>query len=177
MEQAIKMIKGEPILVGGQTFVFDEMPRLTIIYCDDMDAVGHNENSHYGYPVAKTEEGRRANIQTLLKEMDEKLGELIKAAKDRGIYETLTFFLTTDHGMSPYGSRGVSDTKDYGKTKLYELINDISTYNKNYVLERVQPGYKPQKRTNIVGVCTNLNMYMTFKMALLMMNSKILKPI
>ena len=145
MEQAIKMIKGEPILVGGQTFVFDEMPRLTIIYCDDMDAVGHNENSHYGYPVAKTEEGRRANIQTLLKEMDEKLGELIKAAKDRGIYETLTFFLTTDHGMSPYGSRGVSDTKDYGKTKLYELINDISTYNKNYVLERVQPGYKPQK--------------------------------
>ncbi|NMA05090.1 MAG: hypothetical protein GX931_01820 [Acholeplasmataceae bacterium] len=163
MEQAIKMIKGEPILVGGQTFVFDEMPRLTIIYCDDMDAVGHNENSHYGYPVAKTEEGRRANIQTLLKEMDEKLGELIKAAKDRGIYETLTFFLTTDHGMSPYGSRGVSDTKDYGKTKLYELINDISTYNKNYVLERVQPGYKPQKRTNIVGVCANLNMYMTFK--------------
>ncbi|MGI6359568.1 MAG: alkaline phosphatase family protein [Acholeplasmatales bacterium] len=163
MEQAIKMIKGEPVLVGGQTFVFDEMPRLTIIYADDMDAVGHNENSHYGYPIAKTEADRRKNIQTLLKEMDEKLGELIEAAKARGIYETLTFFLTTDHGMSPYGSRGVDDTMDYGISKLYELIEDVSEYNKNYVLERVQPGYKPQKRTNIVGVCANLNMYMTFK--------------
>ena len=55
--------------------------------------------------------------------------------------------------MSPYGSRGVSDTKDYGKTKLYELINDISTYNKNYVLERVQPGYKPQKDEYCWSLC------------------------
>ena len=163
MEQAIKMIKGEPVLVGGQTFVFEEMPRLTIIYADDLDAVGHNENSHYGYSLAKTEEERRKNIQTLLKEMDQKLGELIKAAKERGIYEKLTFFLTTDHGMSPYGSRGVSDTMDYGITKLHKLIEDVNNYNSSYVLERVQPGYKPQKRTNIVGVSANLNMYMTFK--------------
>lgn len=163
MEQAIKMVKGEPVLVGGETFVFEQMPKFTIIYVDDLDGVGHNESGSYDYPVATTELGRRANIQTLLTEMDEKLGEFIEAAKERGIYDKLTFFLTTDHGMSPFGSRGSDETMDYGTTKLHKLIADVKSYNSTYNLQRVQPGQTPASKTNIVGVSGNLNMFMTFK--------------
>jgi hypothetical protein len=153
MDQAISMFKGEPVNVGGIDYIFTELPKFTLIYCDDLDAVGHNEASHYGYEVSPTEEGRRANIQSLLKEMDEKLGELIRVTKARGIYDQLTFFLTTDHGMTPFS----------GLSKLRLLEHDLNTFNSKYVLERVQPGKKPKTLTSVVGVTANLNMYMTFK--------------
>ena len=65
--------------------------------------------------------------------MDEKLGELINAAKAKGIYDQLTFFLTTDHGMTPFS----------GLSKLI-IEHDLNTFNSKYVLERVQPGKKPK---------------------------------
>ncbi len=153
MDQAIKMFKGEPINVGGVDYVFTEIPRFTLIYADDLDAIGHNEAPHYGHSVSTTEAGRRANIQAHLKEMDEKLGELIAAAKAKGIYDQLTFFLTTDHGMTPFE----------GQSKLRPLIHDLKTFNSSYLLERVQPDKKPATTTTVVGVSANLNMYLTFK--------------
>lgn len=168
MEQVIKMIKGEPVMVGGTPFTFNKMPEFTLIYADDLDAVGHNHVidtgvTGYGYPLAISEDQRRENIQTLLLEMDQKLGEMIEAAKARGIYDDLTFFLTTDHGMSPFGSRGPEEYKDYGKSRLPMLKEDILSYNSNYKLERVQAGDPVPETATIVGVSGNLNMFMTFK--------------
>ena len=49
----ISMFKGEPVNVGGIDYIFTELPKFTLIYCDDLDAVGHNEASHYGYELVQ----------------------------------------------------------------------------------------------------------------------------
>lgn len=161
--QLIKLVKGEPLKTSGKTITVTELPRFIVFYADDLDALGHNESEKYGIPRAETEEGRMKNVLTRLKLMDDKLGEFIEACKERGIYDKMTFFLTTDHGMSPFGTQSANDIENYELSKFGDLCTDIKKFNNTYNVEMVAPNQSPSANTNVVAVSANLNVQLTFK--------------
>jgi arylsulfatase A-like enzyme len=91
--------------------------------------------------------------------MDKKLGEFLQACKDRGIYDKMSFILTTDHGMSPFGQRGELQD-EYGTSKLDDLIGKIKAL--NYNVEYLTTGQKPRKDTDIVLVGFGLQVQLSF---------------
>lgn len=162
-DELIKLVKGEPVNVGGTAKAVSELPRFTALYVDDLDALGHNFGGYYGYEQQYTEAGRIRNVLARLKTMDQKLGELIQACKDMGIYDEVTFFLTTDHGMAPYGLTSLDDVGDYGTTKLGDLQAFFKNYNSDYIVEMVPAGSSPRATTSVVAVGANLNLQLTWK--------------
>lgn len=164
-EQAIKLIKGEPIktYAGGQEITVSELPKFILIYADDLDAIGHNEAAHYGYSLADSETERRQNAVNQLKQIDIKLGELIQAAKDAGKYENMTFFLTTDHGMHGFGAeeRGVASI--YTNTKYGALRTALKAIDGSYNVEFLAAGAQASGSSSIVAVGMNLNLQLTWK--------------
>lgn len=161
--QLIKLIKGEPLKTSGQTVTVTEVPRFIVFYADDLDALGHNESDKYGVARAETEEGRMQNVLARLKLMDDKLGEFIEACKEAGIYDKMTFFLTTDHGMTPFGTQSANDAENYELSKFGDLCADIQKFNKTFNVEMVVPNQSPSAKTNVVAVSANLNVQLTFK--------------
>lgn len=162
-EQLEKVLASEPIYSSGVTLTINELPNLMLLYCDDLDAIGHNFNDNYGYSRRLSEEGRMDNVITLLKEMDAKLGEIINTAKSAGVYDQLTFFLTTDHGMTPYGAPSLLDPGDYVNSKFGELKLFIQSHDSDLEVEFVKPNETPAYKTNVVAVGANLNVQLTFK--------------
>ncbi|MDD4166803.1 MAG: alkaline phosphatase family protein [Endomicrobiaceae bacterium] len=163
-EQLIRLVKGETVnKVGLGSKQVKTLPKLIVLYIDDIDAVGHNETSVYGYKKAVSEEERMNNVLTLLNELDAKLGEFIQACKNKGIYDKMTFFLTTDHGMTPFGLSSTSDKSDYGNSKLGELKSFLKRYNSKFEFEMVSPNASPKAATTVVGVGANLNIQLTWK--------------
>ena len=72
-------------------------------------------------------------------------------------------FITTDHGMTPYGSsvEGVEDKYTYSKAN--ELIDKIEEYDTNFKVEFLGPNEVPKEETNVVMVGANLNVQLIFK--------------
>jgi predicted AlkP superfamily pyrophosphatase or phosphodiesterase len=162
-EQLIKVITGTPLKSSGRTITVSELPKLTLYYADDLDALGHNFQSYFGYPHAKTEAERMNNIITMLKDMDQKLGDFLQKAKDAGVYDKLTFFLTTDHGMTPYGLSSPEDSGDHGTSKLGDLRAALKRFDSTFSLELVPANQSPKTSTTVVGVGANLNIQLSFK--------------
>ena len=161
-EQLYKIIQKKPLLVDGQTFVFDQLPALIIFYADDLDGVGHNEISKYGYPLANTEKERMENIMQLLEEIDERIGNLIDICKAEGVFNDMTFFITTDHGMVPFGQEK-RDTEDiYSYSKINHLFEAIKAFKPNANIEFLRPDEKASVETNVVCVGANLNTQFSF---------------
>lgn len=160
--QLIKLVKGEPLKTSGKTVTVSELPRFIVFYADDLDAIGHNESDHYGVTRAETEEERMQNVLARLKLMDDKLGEFIEACKEKGIYDKMTFFLTTDHGMAPFGTQSANDAENYELSKFGDLCTDIKKFNNTFNVEMVAPNQSPSKTTNVVAVGANLNVQLTF---------------
>lgn len=158
-----KLVNGETINNLTYKIKLEELPQLTVIYCDDLDALGHNESEVYGIPVATSESERMNHVINRLHEIDTMLGEIISDAKMRGVYDELTFFITTDHGMTPFGYESEDDHSDSGTSKLGNLKQFFKNYNRNYNLELVASGKNPSSQTTIVGVGANLNIQLTFK--------------
>lgn len=163
-DQAIKLVRGNSFQNGTSPMRLEEVPRFLTIYCDDLDALGHNEKDAYGYKKASTENGRLNNVLAALETIDQKLAELIQAYKDRGIYEKTTFFLTTDHGMTPFGAPSILESlfSKYSHSKWPALRDKLKSINKDYVFEYLGPGEKPSPSTTIVGVGVGLQMQLTF---------------
>lgn len=161
--QLIKLVKGENFKTNGSVKKINELPRFICFYADDLDALGHNETGHYGLERATNEEGRMKNVLKRLKEIDDKLGEFIQACKDKGIYDKMTFFLTTDHGMAPFGIQSENDEKNYGKSKFGELSSAIKMFNNTYNVEMVGAEKTPSGNTTVVAVSANLNVQLTWK--------------
>lgn len=161
-EQLYKIIKKDPVMVDGKPVFINELPQLIVFYADDLDGVGHNELSKYGYPLAQSEDERMNNIMTLLAEMDQKIGELISICKEVGVYEDMTFFITTDHGMVPFGNEFENDQKGYGYSKLLDLFNAIQKIVPDAKIEFLRPDEHASPNTNIVCVGANLNVQLTF---------------
>lgn len=163
-EQLIKLVKKEEINSSTSSKIkITSMPNFTMFYADDLDAIGHNEKDNYGYIRARSEKGRMENVITLLKDMDAKLGDFIAQAKAAGVYDSLTFFLTTDHGMNGFGWEDENDRSDIGRTKLGDLAGFLKSYDKTYTLEMVKAEGSPKAATNVVAVGANLDLQLSFR--------------
>ncbi len=155
-DAAIKMVKD--LNAGGVTL--NQVPRFIALYMDDLDAIGHNESSHYGYPLATTEKGRIGNVLSRIEEMDTKLGEFIQACKDAGIYDTMSFVLTTDHGMSNFGQQEVGG--DTYVSSLDDMINVIEALGNGYKCEVLMAGSTPSIGTDIAIVSVGLQAQLSY---------------
>ena len=164
-DQAIKLVKGEQFKNDSTYMTVDDVPRFISIYCDDLDALGHNESAYDTFSVATTEEGRMNNVITRLAQIDTKLKEFIDACKERGIYDKMTFFLTADHGMQGFGaeSKTTSLTSKYSKTKWPALRDKLKAIDSRFVFEYVAQNKSPKSSTTVVGVGSGLQMPLTFK--------------
>jgi hypothetical protein len=161
--QAIKLVKGEEFINGTTLQRVEEVPRLLTIYVDDVDGLGHNYETVYGIRRASNEEGRINNVLAAIEELDDLINQLVNAYKERGIYNKTAFFITTDHGMTPFGDTSWNPFGEYGKSKWPELRDKLKEINSSYIFEYLGPGDKPKLDTTVVGVSTGLQMLLTFK--------------
>lgn len=154
-DAAIKLIKGKPVGKGSCRIRLEKLPRFIAIYMDDLDSKGHN----CGLFAAPTEDKRLRRVTNRLQQMDRKLGEFIQVCKDAGIYEYMSFILTSDHGMAPYGRQGARPD-DYGRSKLPDLVDTIRKL--GYKTEVLSGGERPDKDTKIVIVTAGLEVQLSF---------------
>lgn len=158
-DTAIKLIKGEPFGNGVQKVQIKEIPDFIAIYMDDLDGIGHNGGPTYGVAPAATEKDRLQSILKRLGEMDAKLEEFVQACKDRGIYDNMTFILTADHGMAPFGQQALEED-EYGHTRLLDLIGVLE--NLGYKIEVLDKGQGASPDTDIVIVGVGLEVQVSF---------------
>ena len=159
-DELIKLIRTKSTSDG---MTYEELPQFIALYCDDLDAIGHNEVSHYGVPLATTETQRRQNIVDRLALLDAKVGELIQACKDAGIYDTTTFILTTDHGMANFGIQE-SEEEDNATTKLPDLMSTIDALGDGFKTEFLHPTgtTTPSEDTDIAVVTAGLQVQLSY---------------
>ena len=93
------------------SYTFESYHDAVLLYCDDLDTVGHNGK----LPIALSEEQRVKNVRKRLSAIDAKLAQLITTLKEVGLYEDMTMLITADHGMVHYQA----------PSKLTILIDDI----------------------------------------------------
>lgn len=161
--QLIKVINKEPVMVDGKEIVVKEFPNLLVLYVDDLDGLGHNFQSTYNSVVAKSEEERINNVVNTLSKIDKKIEEMTQALKKNNLYDKTNIFITTDHGMTPYGSyvEGVKDKYTY--SKINELIKKIKHFDNKLKIEFLSPNEKAKEDTNLVLVGANLNLFLKFR--------------
>ena len=95
--------------------------------------------------------------------MDAKVGELIQACKDAGIYDTTTFILTTDHGMANFGIQE-SEEEDNATTKLPDLMSTIDALGDGFKTEFLHPTgtTTPSENTDIAVVTAGLQVQLSY---------------
>ncbi len=92
-DDAIAMLRTEPVDSNGTTVVVPQIPTLLGVYCPQLDHIGHEEGAD------------SPNIATALTELDTQVGRLLDTLDDLGIADDTTVILTGDHGMSTYTQR------------------------------------------------------------------------
>lgn len=118
-------------------YTYETLPRVMMLYVDELDAYGHNEAANFRQPTA---EKRLEKILSFLSELDGKLGELMVAMKEAGVYDQFTFALTSDHGMFHWGQQdAVLRQPEYGNSKLDEIISTINKLGQGYKTYYVYP--------------------------------------
>lgn len=157
-DEAIRIIK---TLRSGE-LTFSRLPRFIALYMDDLDGIGHNMGKAYGLPQVTTEEERKQAIVDRLEIMDRKLGEFIQACQEAGIYERMSFVLTTDHGMAPLGfQRSMAD--DSRSSKLRDLIAAIEALGPGYKCEAMNNHFQePSVGTDIAMVTAGLQVQLSY---------------
>lgn len=107
-DDAVAVLRGEPVSSGGQLVSTNGIPELMTVYCDTLDAIGH--------------EGGDADprIPGALTEIDRQLGRIVAATKAAGTYGSTAFVVTGDHGMTTFdrgfGSEGLAAIEAAGFT-------------------------------------------------------------
>lgn len=111
-------------LEKAKKYIREKKPDFLFIHFDDVDHVGHElgHKTQFYYDAVAT--------------VDRKIGSVIKATKDAGIFEETVFIVSADHGGIGYGHGG--QTLDeieipfilYGKgiKKGYTIKNKVYTY-------------------------------------------------
>lgn len=89
-DDAIAMLRGEPVDSGGTPTTISARPDLLAVYCDDLDSIGHAEGAE------------SPNLIPALVELDRQVGRLVAEVEAQGLTGRTTFVLTGDHGMSSY---------------------------------------------------------------------------
>lgn len=158
-DEAINFVKSMKVYSPAASINENIMPAFLAIYMDDLDGIGHNSWFTYGVPPVKSESERLESILKRLKLMDAKLGVFIQACREAGIYDKVSFLLTSDHGMTPYGiQNGLDDGCGY--SKLPDLVNALQSM--DYKTEVLSEGKGPKKDTDIVLAPTGLQVQLFF---------------
>jgi arylsulfatase A-like enzyme len=95
-DNAVRIIRGEPVSSGGTEVVVPEMPNLLAVYCSDLDSIGHRAGP------------RSPEIAPALAALDAHLGRIVAATRAAGVYDQTTFIVLSDHGMTEF-SRTMHD--------------------------------------------------------------------
>ncbi|MFI9487162.1 alkaline phosphatase family protein [Promicromonospora sp. NPDC052451] len=107
-DDAVAVLRGEPVDSGGQQVTTDGVPDLVAVYCDVLDAIGHDGGDD------------DPRIPAALSDIDRQLGRLVQATKDAGVYGDTAFVLTGDHGMTTFdkgfGAEGLAAIEAAGFT-------------------------------------------------------------
>ncbi len=133
-----------------------------MFYCDDLDGIGHNFDSIYGSVAAKSETKRLKNVVARLKLIDKKIAEVVEALKSNNLYDKTRIFITTDHGMSPYGKPSSRRGNLYEHSKISDLFKTLKEFDSSFEIEFLSPNEKAKKETNLVVVGANLNVQLSF---------------
>ncbi|GLY20358.1 alkaline phosphatase family protein [Micromonospora sp. NBRC 101691] len=86
-DQAVKLLRGEPVDSGGTLVDPPRIPDLITVYCDDADGVLHEG----GFSAP--------DLPATLARLDAQIGRVREAARDAGILDRTTFLVTADHGV------------------------------------------------------------------------------
>lgn len=126
-DAALDLLAGRPVNSGGTQVTVPEVPDMTALYCDELDALGHLGGD------------RDPGMGAKLAELDRQLGRLVQGVKDAGTYDDTTFILTGDHGMASF-------TKGFGQPVLDALTAA------GYHPQLLNPGQTAAAGTDVVMV-------------------------
>ncbi|MFV2145834.1 alkaline phosphatase family protein [Isoptericola sp. G70] len=127
VDDAVAVLRGEPVDSAGRPTTMSRLPQLLVVYCDVLDALGHEGGEgHPGIPAA-------------LRTIDTQVGRLVTATQEAGIADRTAFVLLGDHGMTTF-RRGFARA---ARTAVRRA---------GYRAEIVRPGGAPRRRTDVVAV-------------------------
>lgn len=98
----LKLLRNNRINLDDKSIFYEKIPEFIFLYVDDLDEVGHNPIMTYEGLMAFSERKRISKVISRLQKIDNKIGEVIRALKEKGIYERSYILITTDHGMVPF---------------------------------------------------------------------------
>lgn len=125
-DDAIAMLREDPVDSGGTMVTVEEIPTLLGVYCPHLDDIGHEEGAE------------SPNIGPALAELDAQVGRLMDTLDEVGIAEETTVIITGDHGMSTYTQRNT--------IPLNEALKNAGYRSQMMLID----GQKPDPETNVV---------------------------
>jgi arylsulfatase A-like enzyme len=136
VDDAVAVIEGRPVRSGTTTVSAPRIPDLLAMYCDTLDAIGHQGGDH------------DPRIPAALQELDAQIGRVVQATQAARIYGRTTFVITGDHGMTTF-------TRGFGQ----DVIDAIA--DAEYQAEFLASGQAPQPGTDaaiVVGGIGSLHL-------------------
>lgn len=89
-DDAVAVLRGAPVDSGGELVRTDGVPDLIAVYCDVLDAIGHDGGD------------ADPRLPAALADIDAQLGRIVQATRDAGVYGRTAFVVTGDHGMTTF---------------------------------------------------------------------------
>lgn len=127
VDVAIDILHGRPVRSGTATVTVPAPPTLLAVYCDALDALGHQQGAE------------AAGMGAVLADLDRDLGRLVQATKDVGTFAETAWVLLGDHGMTTF-------TRGFGALALQALTAA------GFQPEFVSPGRAPAATTDVALV-------------------------
>lgn len=87
VDQALALLRGEPVISGGTEVRLAEVPDLIAVYASEIDGYLHSS----GFAAD--------GLTPILAENDEQIGRLLAGLEEVGLAESTTVILTGDHGL------------------------------------------------------------------------------
>ncbi|AEC01723.1 alkaline phosphatase family protein [Parasphaerochaeta coccoides] len=151
-----RLLASEKVHTGNTLVELGAPPRFIAVYMDDLDTVGHNNGKLA--PAAASEEGRIENVLWRLNQMDSALGIFLEKVSALPICDRLSFFLITDHGMTPFA---FSPETKMAYEYLLAVLKD-----RGYRYEVLVGGQSPDASTDVVLCSAGLSLMLTFTEAM-----------
>ncbi|GAA2240201.1 hypothetical protein GCM10010413_47550 [Promicromonospora sukumoe] len=89
-DDLVAVLGGEPVSSNGELVTTSSVPDLMAVYCDTLDAIGHDGGD------------ADPRIPGALEDIDRQIGRIVAAAKEAGVYDSTAFVITGDHGMTTF---------------------------------------------------------------------------